>query len=334
MTQVYYRPIVQTDRCRPNGALKLADGWSWFTHLERLERGHKGEVVPAIEVPSETLRNLTNSRAPICGLSLDQPRIMGILNATPDSFSDGGKHNSLEAAVARGLAMATLGADILDIGGESTRPGADFVESDQEIARTAPVIAALHKADTSLPISIDTRKADVAQAAIRAGATLFNDVTALRYDENSINVAVASGATVCLMHSIADPKTMQDQAHYTDVLLDVYDHLAERVSFAQNAGIPLGKIIVDPGIGFGKTTDHGLELMRGLSLFHGLGCPILLGVSRKRFIDVIANAQNPADRGPGSVALGLEALRQGVQVLRVHDIAMTRQAVSLWLATL
>jgi len=334
MTQIYYRPIVQIDRCRPNGALKLAGGWSWFTHLERLERGRENEVVPAIEAPADLLENLTRARAPVCGLMMDQPRIMGILNTTPDSFSDGGKHNSFDGAVIRGLAMVESGADILDIGGESTRPGADFVSVDIEIERTTPVITALRKAGVTAPISIDTRKAVVAQAAIAAGAGLFNDVTALRYDTNSAVVACNSGAAVCLMHSIADPKTMQEKAKYSDVLLDVYDHLAERIAFAQAAGIANDKIVIDPGIGFGKTTEHCLELMRGLSLFHSLGCPILLGVSRKRFIGVIANAQNAAERGPGSVALGLEGLRQGVQILRVHDIDMTKQAVSLWQATL
>ena len=334
MTKVYYRPIAQTDRCRPKGAFPLAGGWSWFTHLERLQRGSKGEVIPVVEVPSDVLERLTAKRAPICGLSMDAPRIMGILNATPDSFSDGGKHDSFESAVARGLAMEVKGADILDIGGESTRPGADYISVEQEIARTAPVISALKKAGFDLPVSIDTRKAEVAQAALNGGAVLFNDVTALSHDTDSAAVAAKSHAAVCLMHASGDPKTMQDNPQYDDVLLDVYDYLEQRIAFAERVGVAHDRIIIDPGIGFGKTLDHNLALLRGLSLFHGLGCPVLLGVSRKRFIGVIANAQEAADRGPGSVALGLEALRQGVQILRVHDIGMTKQAISLWRATL
>ena len=334
MTKTYYRPIAQTDRCRPKGALPLAGGWSWFTHLERLQRDRKGEVVPIVEMPSDVRERLTEVRAPICGLSMNTPRIMGILNATPDSFSDGGKHDSFETAIARGLALEGKGADILDIGGESTRPGADFVSAEQEIARTTPVICALKKAGFSLPISIDTRKAEVAQAALNGGAVLFNDVTALSFDANSATVAANSNAAVCLMHASGDPKNMQDNLEYDDILLDVYDYLEQRITFAERAGVARERIIIDPGIGFGKTLEQNLTLLRGLSLFHGLGCPVLLGVSRKRFIGVIANAQEAASRGPGSVALGLEALRQGVQILRVHDIDMTKQAISLWQATL
>ncbi|GGA23085.1 dihydropteroate synthase [Neptunicoccus cionae] len=331
---VYYRPIVQTDRHRPSGALTLAGGWSWFTHVERLSRDVAPEVIPAAMVPEAELRNFVAPRGLICGLSMNAPRIMGILNTTPDSFSDGGVHNRFEDAVKRGFDMAQSGADIFDIGGESTRPGAPFVPAAEEIARTVPVIKALRAGGFDLPVSIDTRKSDVADAALSAGGSMFNDVTAFCYDPNSAAVAARHGVSVCLMHAQGDPKTMQDDPQYSDVLLDVYDHLAERVAYAENHGIARGQIVVDVGIGFGKTIEHNLALIRGMSLFHGLGCALLLGVSRKRFIGVIGNAPEAADRGPGSVALGLEALRQGVQILRVHDIKATKQAIALWQATL
>jgi len=334
MTKVYFRPIAQSDRCRPVEALSLAGGGMWFSHVQRLQRGVAPEVLPAIGLPEETRARLTTRRADICDLSMEFPRIMGILNATPDSFSDGGKFNNFDTALARAQTMAQEGADILDIGGESTRPGADFVTAQDEYARTGPVIGAITERGDLPPVSIDTRKADVAKAALSAGARMFNDVTALGYDPRSAEVAANHDAAVCLMHASGDPKTMQDNPVYDDVLLDVYDYLQNRIDFAVSKGIARDRIVVDPGIGFGKTLDHNLALLRGLSLFHGLGCPILLGVSRKGFIGVIGNAQKAAERTPGSIAVGLEALRQGVQILRVHDIAETKQAISLWQAML
>ncbi len=334
MTGFYYRPIVQSDRCRPAGALDLAGGPMWFTHVERLQRGGASCVLPVADLPADVCKRLSARRADICGLSMDEPRIMGILNATPDSFSDGGQFDRFDTALKRANAMAREGADILDIGGESTRPGADFVEPATEQARTEPVIRAITKQGNLPPVSIDTRKADVARTALSAGARLFNDVTALSFDTGSASVAAQSGAAVCLMHASGDPKTMQDNPAYENVLLDVYDYLQARIDFAVSQGIARDRIVVDPGIGFGKTQDHNLALLRGLSLFHGLGCPVLLGVSRKRFIGVIGNAQEAAERAPGSIAVGLEGLRQGVQILRVHDIAETKQAISLWRAML
>jgi dihydropteroate synthase len=287
-------------------------------------------VVPIADIPDNILENITCDRASICGLDMTTPQIMGILNVTPDSFSDGGQHHSFDDAVARAKKMVDQGADLLDVGGESTRPGADFVESRDEINRTMPVIKALRAAGVTTPVSIDTRKADVAKAALAAGAVMFNDVTALQYDADSLPLACEMQPFVCLMHSPSDPKTMQDDPTYADVLLDIYDHLEERVAACVRAGLPKSRIVVDPGIGFGKTLDHNLQLIRGLSLFHGLGCAVLLGVSRKRFIGTLGDAQEPADRVPGSLALGLEGLQQGVQFLRVHDIWQTRQAINLW----
>ena len=331
---IYYRPIVQTDRCRPKGALAVAGGWSWFTHAECITRDGQSEIVPITDIPDDILKSISKPRKTICGLDMSEPHIMGVLNVTPDSFSDGGLHFSFEDAVARAQTMIADGVTLLDIGGESTRPGADFVKSVDEIRRTVPVIEALKAANVTTPISIDTRKADVASAAIKAGASMFNDVTALRYDEDSLPLVGCENPYVCLMHSVKDPQTMQNNPTYDSVLLDIYDHLDKQIQTCVSAGLPKSRIVIDPGIGFGKTIDHNLQLIRGLSLFHGLGCPILLGVSRKRFIGEIGNAQEAADRMPGSIAIALEGLRQGVQFLRVHDIWQTKQAMRLWQITL
>jgi dihydropteroate synthase len=327
----YYRPIPQSDPHRPVGALTLAGGWLWFDGVEVLERGRAGVMIPAQDVPADVRRRLTAPRADIAGLSMAAPRIMGILNVTPDSFSDGGLFDDPVAALAHARAMEQSGAEILDIGGESTRPGAAEVQLDAEIARTAPVIAAI-RAGSDVAISIDTRKAGVAAAAIAAGACMVNDVAAFTHDPALVEVAARAGLPVCLMHAQGDPETMQADPRYDDVLLDVYDFLADRVAVAEAAGIPRSQIIVDPGIGFGKTLQHNVTLMRGISLYHNLGCPILLGASRKRFIGTIGHAAEAQDRTSGSVAVALHGVAQGVQILRVHDIKDTRQALSLHMA--
>lgn len=327
-----YRPIPTSGAPRPADALPIAGGPLWFDRVAEHRRGAAPRLVAAADLPPEVLAPFTMPRAPVAGLTLDRPRIMGILNVTPDSFSDGGLHDTLPAAVAAARAMAEAGADILDVGGESTRPGADPVPVEIEIARTAPVIAALRSEGFALPISIDTRNAAVAAAAFDAGADLFNDVSALRHDPQSLALAAARAAPVCLMHALGDPKTMQDAPAYDDVLLDVLDMLDARVAAAEAAGISRDRILVDPGIGFGKTVAHNLALVRGLAAFHGLGCAVLFGASRKRFIGTIGGAPLASDRTPGSIAVALEALRQGAQVLRVHDVGETRQAVALWTA--
>lgn len=324
---IYWRPLVQSGHARPKGALPLCGGPLWFTHVEKLVRGEPPEVVPADRAEVD----LVAPRADFAGLAMDRPRIMGILNVTPDSFSDGGKFTAPEAALAQARAMAE-GADILDIGGESTRPGAAVVAQGEETARTAPVIAALRSGGLGLPISIDTRKAPVASAALDAGADIINDVAALTYDLSLGALAAARNTPVILMHHQGTPQTMQADPQYDDVLLDVYDWLAERVAAAVAFGIPRDRIAVDPGIGFGKTVAHNLALLKGLSLFHGLGQPILLGVSRKRFIGSIGGADDPQARMPGSIALALAGVAQGVQMIRVHDVAETRQALRLWQA--
>lgn len=329
-----FRPICQTDRRAPDTAARLAGGWAWFSEAEPLEAGMSHAPVPVSEIPSDVLERLTAPRSSVAGLIMDRPRLMGVLNLTPDSFSDGGTFMDPRIAVQRARQMLVEGADILDLGGESTRPGAQIVSADEEIARTAPVIRAIRAEGISAPISIDTRKADVARVAAEAGASMLNDVSALSFDPEMAGFAASVDAPLCLMHAQGTPETMQDNPHYADVVLDVYDALEEIVQRAEQAGIPRDRILVDPGIGFGKTLDHNLAILRNISVFHGLGCPILLGVSRKGFIGKLADVPNPADRGPGSAALGLDALRQGVQVLRCHDIETHRQAIALWRALL
>lgn len=329
----YYRPIPRTDPARPAGALTLAGGLCWFDTVEVLDRAAPSYLMPAADLPTEAMQNLTTPRAPVASLDMAAPQIMGILNVTPDSFSDGGQHFDPEVALAHARKMAADGAAILDVGGESTRPGAAPVPVDDEIARTAPVIAAL-RAGIATPISIDTRKAPVAQAAHAAGANLINDVAGFTYDPALGPYAATHALPVCVMHAQGTPETMQQDPRYDHVLLDVYDWLAARIEALVALGIPRARIVTDPGIGFGKTVAHNLTLLQNLSLFHSLGCPILLGASRKRFIGDISRTPVAADRMPGSLAVALGGAAQGVQILRVHDVAETRAALDLWRATL
>lgn len=324
----YYRPIARFGEVPTPDSLPLAGGLCWFDTVAVHTRGGGIHSIPASDLPPDVHDALVRRRKPIAGIDMTEPRIMGILNVTPDSFSDGGQFNAPDAALHHALAMQQEGAVIIDVGGESTRPGAAEVEIADEIARTAPVIAAI-RAHSSVPISIDTRKAQVATAALSEGASMVNDVAALTYDPDLAAVTAKAGVPVCLMHAKGNPETMQNDPTYDDVLLDVYDFLAERIEAAVAAGIPRDQIIVDPGIGFGKTLEHNLILLRGIALFHALGCPVLLGASRKRFIGTIGGGETAADRVSGSVAVGLFAARRGVQILRVHDIFATKQALDL-----
>ena len=327
----YFRPIAMTDPARPDRAFTLAGGWCWFDRVEVLARGAEPRVIAAGEVPGPVLARLTAARPAFAGVALDRPRLMGILNTTPDSFSDGGMFLTPEAALRQGRQIARE-AEILDIGGESTRPGAGEVPVAEEIARTVPVIEALRAGGLRGAISIDTRKALVAAAALRAGATLVNDVSGLTFDPAMGGLVAQQGVPLVLMHAKGLPATMQDDPSYGDVLLDVYDDLAERLERAEALGIPRARIAVDPGIGFGKTAAHNLMLLRRLSLLHGLGCAVLLGVSRKRFIGQIGRAEAAKARMPGSLAVALAGIAQGVQITRVHDVAETRQGLRLWQA--
>ncbi|HEU4475733.1 MAG TPA: dihydropteroate synthase, partial [Methyloceanibacter sp.] len=278
------------------------------------------------------LKRVTAKRPPFAGLALDRPHLMGIVNVTPDSFSDGGLYDSKEDAIAHAAELAAAGAAIIDIGGESTRPGSDPVEAGQEGTRVLPVIAGLK--GVHAVISIDTRKASVARAAAKAGAKILNDVSALTYDRGCLQAAVESGMSLVLMHAQGEPKTMQDDPRYADVVLDVFDYLEERIGAAEAAGVARSRIAADPGLGFGKTLAHNLALLAHASLFHGLGVPLLIGASRKKFIQGVSGGSEPRAREPGSHAAAIAAAAQGAQILRVHDVAGTGQALGVWRASL
>ncbi|WP_296765088.1 dihydropteroate synthase [Sediminimonas sp.] len=328
----YYRPIPQTDPHRAPGALTLAGGWTWFDTVEVLSRDAPPRLIAAADLPDDVRTRLCAPRAPVAGMGLDAPRLMGILNVTPDSFSDGGAHAAADAALDHARTMARDGADIIDVGGESTRPGATEIAVDEERRRTVPVIAAMRAEGLTTPVSIDTRKRAVAQAAVDAGAGMVNDVSGFTFDTGLAGYCAEAGLPVCVMHAQGDPQTMQRAPRYDDVLLDVYDFLAARAAALESAGIPRARIVIDPGIGFGKTRAHNLALLARLSLFHSLGCAVLLGASRKRFIGDISGVGDAGARVHGSIAVGLGAVAQGVQILRVHDVAETTAALSLWWA--
>ena len=347
--RTYLRPTAFVDS--PFGhdgkVARLAGGLSWFSAVEvsRFEDGRlvtrelvtveqleaAADSIP--DVSKEAWERLTSARAPLevgaRTVRLDQPQVMGIVNTTPDSFSDGGRHEGPDAAAEAGHAMAAAGAAIMDVGGESTRPGAKPVWEGDEVKRVLPVVERLAGAGTA--VSIDTRKAAVMEAALGAGAGLVNDVSALLWDDRSAEVVSRAGCPVVLMHHQGSPETMQQAPHYDrPVLFEVYDWLEARIEAAVAAGIQRSRIIVDPGIGFGKTVQHNLQLLNGMSLLHGLGCPVMLGASRKRMIGALSS-EAPADqRLAGSLALALKGAGQGVQLLRVHDVPETVQALRVW----
>ncbi|HEU0099152.1 MAG TPA: dihydropteroate synthase [Allosphingosinicella sp.] len=344
----YLRPTAFVDA--PFGhdgkVARLAGGMLWFAAVERVtmegRRRISSELIPvervedALALGSEAERawlNLTSPRAPLQlrerVVRLDQPQVAGILNVTPDSFSDGGRFDDGEAAAQAGFAMAEAGAAIVDVGGESTRPGAKPVWEGDEIERVLPAVTRLAAGGTA--VSIDSRKSAVMGAALRAGAAMVNDVSALTHDERSAALVAEAGCPVVLMHHKGDPETMQQAPSYDrPVLFEVYDWLEVRIDAAVAAGIERSRIVVDPGIGFGKNVQHNLDLLNGLALLHGLGCPIMLGASRKRMIGALS-AEAPADaRLPGSLALALKAADQGAQLLRVHDVPETVQALRIW----
>ncbi|WP_308516478.1 dihydropteroate synthase [Sphingomonas flavescens] len=322
---------------------RLAGGLNWFSAAELItvdgNRRTATELVPVAGIEDRfddalaaQWAALTATRAPLQlgerTVRLDQPQVMGIVNATPDSFSDGGQFADAAAAAEAGAQMAAEGAAIIDVGGESTRPGARSVWEGDEIERIAPVIRKL--AAGGAAVSVDTRKADVMTAAVQAGARVINDVSALTYDERSAQVAATLNVPVVLMHHQGDPQTMQDDPRYDDVLVEVYVWLEERIAAAVGAGISRDRILVDPGFGFGKNVGHNLELMNGLALFHSLGCPLVLGASRKRTIGALSNEASADRRLAGSLAFALKAVEQGAQLIRVHDVAETVQALRIW----
>jgi len=335
--RLYLRP------CRFGDGEPLAGGLARFDAVELITRDgpiiarrerHDLAALPAIAATlAPELRptferigaRVATPRAPIAGLDFTRPNVVGILNLTPDSFSDGGRHATVGQAVDAAHAMIAAGAALVDVGGESTRPRAPLVSLAEELARVGLVLDSL----SDVPLSIDTRKAAVMTRALDAGAMLVNDVSALTHDPAALALVAARRCPVVLMHAQGTPQTMQDAPVYDDVLLDVYDWLEARIDACVAAGIDRASIIVDPGIGFGKTLAHNLDLLRGLGLLHGLGCPIMLGVSRKKMIGRLSGAE-VAERLPGSLALALHGLGQGVQLLRVHDVAATVQAVRVW----
>jgi len=322
---------------------RLAGGMSWFTAVELMtiedDRRTSTELVPVDGLESRfdddmaaQWQAMTSAREPLQlgdrTVRLDQPQVMGIVNATPDSFSDGGRFSDALAAAEAGADRVADGAAIVDVGGESTRPGAKLVWEGDEIERIAPVIRQL--ASGGAGVSADTRKADVMTAAIEAGARMINDVSALTYDDRSAGVIAAAGVPVVLVHHKGPPETMQDDPHYDDVLVEVYLWFEERIRAAEEAGIKRERILVDPGFGFGKKLAHNLELMNGLTLLHSLGCPLVIGASRKRTIGALSG-EAPADkRLGGSIAFALKAVDQGAHIVRVHDVFETIQALRVW----
>ncbi len=302
-----------------------------FTHIEVIERG-AGRIIESFADLSDLpeVQAITTPRTAFGGIAMDRTRVMGIVNVTPDSFSDGGKFPGSEAGIAHGLKLAAEGAEILDVGGESTRPGSDTVSIEDEIVRVQSVIAGLSPQHI---VSVDTRKPEVMTAALKSGAKIINDVSALGYAAATATVVAQSNAPVILMHAQGEPKTMQLNPRYEDVLLDVYDGMAASIAKAETAGIARENICVDPGIGFGKSFKQNLELMAGFSLFHGLGVAVLVGLSRKGFVGAVTGEKVAADRAHGSVGGALQAAGQAAHILRVHDVKVTVHGLKMFTAS-
>jgi len=323
----------------PSGEHGLAGGWARFTDMDVVQRHVDGgysicrmgldDLLQAADdrnLASAVMDRLLAPRDPFAGLSMTAPRLMGILNVTPDSFSDGGRHNAPARAIAAARAMQDAGAAIIDIGGESTRPGAAPVTRNQELARVLPVLAGLRNSGAVL--SIDTRHAEVMRRAVAGGAGIINDVGALRGD-GAVDAAAAAGVPVVMMHMQGTPETMQADPQYGFAPVEILEFLEARIQAAEAAGIPRALMAIDPGYGFGKTVTHNLQLINWTAMLHMLGVPILIGASRKSSIAKISAGEDADQRLPGSLALAMAALRQGAQMLRVHDVGETMQAVKV-----
>lgn len=324
-------------------ALWLAGGPLAFSRVRLLLRAEVGAVAEvgfkldelrawadrtnSVTTLDVALARLTDPRPDILSAGHARPKIVGVLNVTPDSFSDGGQFENVEAAISHGMGMIDDGADMIDIGGESTRPGADPVSPEHQCRRILPVIEALAG---RIPISVDTRSAQVMRSAVAAGASVVNDVSALSADPEALEAVADLGCPVILMHSLRAPKTMQVAPRYRDVRLDIADYLDKRLAACAAQGISRDRIVVDPGIGFGQNDRHIALLLRDLAVLHGLGCAVMLGASRKSFIGRIDREGPASARLGGSVAAATLGLTRGVQFLRVHDVAQTRQAVAVW----
>ena len=302
---------------------RMANGQFWITCMsedaiiDQADDRNKAATV---------FENLYNPRANFAGLKMSKPHVMGVINVTPDSFSDGGAHLAPATAISSGMAMSQAGASIIDIGGESTRPGAEAITLNQELARVLPPITGMSR--QNLLVSIDSRHAEVMTRACAAGAAVINDVEALRRD-GALDAAAASGVPVIIMHMLGQPENMQVEPHYDFAPVDIYQFLEERIAAATTAGIAKSDIAVDPGFGFGKTVAHNLQILNWLSIFHGLGVPILFGASRKSTIAKLSKGEPADKRLAGSLALATAAYRQGAQIFRVHDVAETVQALAV-----
>lgn len=339
MIRRYFRPtgFVDTPVGFDGQVARLAGGLCFFATWEVIAPGRKtlvpvGALQPEDDAEVAIIARVTSPRPPLKlgerTIPLDQPRVMGILNVTPDSFSDGGRYADAEAAAAAGSAMADAGASLIDVGGESTRPGAQPAWEGDEIARVMPVVERL--AHGGATVSIDTRKASVMEAALAAGAEIVNDVSALSFDKAAVTLLAARDCPIVIMHSPDATGGLHESGGYQDVLTEVYDWLDARIAALEAAGIARARLIIDPGIGFGKSLADNLALLNGLSLFHGLGCPVLIGASRKRFIGALSNEAPVEQRLGGSLAVAVETVRQGVQLVRVHDVLETVQALQIW----
>jgi dihydropteroate synthase len=339
MTERWIEPVsllhgpVAFQAVRDGHALPLAGGPTAFTLVRLIEDGGDLGLHPARDLPehwSPLLGLLTRRPLPFAGLPADRPLVMGIVNVTPDSFSDGGQWADAGAAIAAGHAMLEQGADMLGVGGESTRPGAAPVTPEEEIARILPVVRELSKAAV---VSVDTRHPATMQAVLDAGAEIINDITALRQDPRAARVVAEARAPVVLMHMPAlELKAMHSATDYDDPVLDVARFLRQRVETAEALGIPRGRIAIDPGLGFGKTAEQNLLILQRLPLLAGIGCRVLVGASRKRFIGTVTDVEMASQRLVGSLAVAQAAAGGGAAILRVHDVAETVQALRMWRA--
>lgn len=350
---LYFRPTAFVDAPfdLDGKVMRLAGGLLWFSAFDVIvvDGGERSAprlvTVEAVDdflatladdqaaAARVTIARISAARAPFqLGervLRFDEPRIAGILNITPDSFSDGGAHiEDPQAAADAGFAMSASGAALIDVGGESTRPGAADVWEGDEIERVIPVVERL--VASGVAVSIDTRKAAVMEAALAAGATIINDVSALRFDDRALDLVAKAGCPVIIMHHSGKAHDLHADPNYRDLLIEVYDWLNARIEELVAGGVARDRIVVDPGIGFGKALQHNLSLINGLSLFHGLGCPIMLGASRKRLIGALSNEAPVEDRLGGSLSLVTLAAAQGVQLVRVHDVKESVQALHVW----
>jgi len=301
-----------------------------FNSFRVFERNKGSSIISTSEVKKDFLNRFISKPNSTLGLNFETPIVMGILNVTPDSFYDGEELFSEKQFVEKGLNLIKTGCCILDVGGESTRPGAKEVSFSAEIERVVGVIRKIKKSVPSAIISIDTRKAVVAEKALKAGASIVNDVSAGSFDKKMFDVVAEYKAGICLMHSQGLPENMQDKPYYGNVLFDIYDYLEEKITEAESKGISRKKIMVDPGIGFGKSLSHNIEIIKKASLFLGLGCPLMIGLSRKSFVGEIISERLPSARLAGSIAAMLKTLTIGVNVFRVHDVKETVDAMKVW----